>query len=229
MAAVHANRRGRRYRYYLSRAKLCGKGEPGSLPRVSAGVLESFLARAMTPRLSASWRPELDDGQRVLEAVQRLTVGADRLEIQAPAEALRPDAETVSGDASTATLRLPFEVRRRQGAVILQAQGAPEPQPAKLDRALIRAVVLARSWAHELETGRAESIKALARREGLCNHYTARLLPLAYLAPNLVDQILAGEQPAAVSLGALTSRALPLKWADQRVAMRRLGRAAPAG
>lgn len=88
--------------------------------------------------------------------------------------------------------------------------------PVRLDRALIRAVVLARTWAARLERGEVETIKALACAEGLCNHYTTRLLPLAYLAPDIVTQILEGRQPRAVSLGALTAAPLPANWEAQR-------------
>jgi len=67
------------------------------------------------------------------------------------------------------------------------------------------------------------SIRALAKREGLCNHYTARLLPLAYLAPDLTDAILAGRQPRSVSLAALTAQPLPMDWAAQRALLATLG------
>ncbi len=89
------------------------------------------------------------------------------------------------------------------------------------------AVVLARAWSRELELGEVASIKALARREGLCNHYTSRMLPLAYLAPDLVEAILAGRQPRGVSLAALTAQPLPMAWLQQRALFARLG--SPAG
>jgi hypothetical protein len=47
---------------------------------------------------------------------------------------------------------------------------------------------------------------------------------LAWLAPGLVELILQGRQPAAISLGALTGRPLPVSWEDQRQLFRNLGR-----
>lgn len=88
---------------------------------------------------------------------------------------------------------------------------------------MIRAVVLARQWAERLERGEVASVKALAKEQGLCQHYTARLLPLAYLAPDLVDSILAGAQPRAVSLAALTAEPLPPEWTEQRRRLARVG------
>ena len=75
----------------------------------------------------------------------------------------------------------------------------------------------------DLELGEVASIKALARREGLCNHYTSRMLPLAYLAPDLVEAILAGRQPRGVSLAALTAQPLPMAWLQQRALFARSG------
>jgi hypothetical protein len=56
----------------------------------------------------------------------------------------------------------------------------------------------------------------LAKRLGLCRRHAARILPLGYLAPDLIEMVLDGRQPLALSLHALTTRPLPLAWADQR-------------
>ncbi|TXH15982.1 MAG: hypothetical protein E6R00_06675 [Gammaproteobacteria bacterium] len=95
---------------------------------------------------------------------------------------------------------------------MLQAPGAATAPANRIDRALVRAIALARVWAVELESGRVDSIRSLARREGLCNHYAIRLLPLAYLAPELIDEILEGHQPRNLTLSALTAEPLPLTW-----------------
>lgn len=113
-------------------------------------------------------------------------------------------------------------MRRRRGELIL-SNDAPADAPARMDRALVRAVVLARAWSRELELGEVASIKALAWREGLCNHYTSRMLPLAYLAPDLTESILAGRQPRGVSLAALTAQPLPMAWVQQQALFARLG------
>ena len=113
-------------------------------------------------------------------------------------------------------------MRRRRGELILDGH-EPAEAPGRMDRALVRALVLARSWARELELGEMASIRALAKREGVCNHYTARLLPLAYLAPDLTDAILTGRQPRSVSLAALTAQPLPMDWTAQRALLATLG------
>lgn len=190
MVTVHTHRRGRYYRYYLSRPKRTGKGQAGSLGRISAGMLEQFLTERLMPMLSPAHRPDEDCIDRVVSALRRVTLSEDQIAVQVAEAALSPDAlgslQGPGPDEGVCGLRLAFHMRRRQGAIILEpSDGAPTPA-AKVDRALVRAVVLASTWAAQLERGEVESIKALAQREKLCNHYTTRLLPLAYLAPDIV-------------------------------------------
>jgi hypothetical protein len=120
---------------------------------------------------------------------------------RAVAAAGYPAGETPDGDLLE--VRLGFMMRRRQGAMILEAKDGEAAAPARIDRPLVRALVLAKTRSRQLESGEAPSIRALSEREGLCNHYAARLLPLAYLAPDITDRILASRQHRGVSLAAL--------------------------
>ena len=56
----------------------------------------------------------------------------------------------------------------------------------------------------------------LAKAEKLCVRYLGQVLPLAYMAPDLVEQIVDGRQPQALSLGALIARPFPMDWDQQR-------------
>jgi hypothetical protein len=50
--------------------------------------------------------------------------------------------------------------------------------------------------------------------------YVARLIPLAFLAPDIVEKILSGAQPVDLTTDELTKRIdLPLDWAEQRGAL----------
>ncbi|MDO8912754.1 MAG: recombinase family protein [Phenylobacterium sp.] len=226
MVAVHTKRGMTRYRYYLSRAKLTGKGEAGSLHRISAGVLEQFLAERLGPMLSPAWRPDDESIDRITRALRNAVLSQDQLVVCMLEAALSPDAvgapDVTRLEDGVCSIRLSFHMRRQQGAMILEAPGGGAAPAVRVDRALVRAIVLAKVWAAQLEIGEVESITALARRERLCTHYSARLLPLAYLAPDIVEQIVEGRQPRAATLAALTARALPLDWADQRDLLQRL-------
>ena len=64
--------------------------------------------------------------------------------------------------------------------------------------------------------GRARSFRDIARAEGVSEQYVSKLMPLAFLAPQIVERILAGTQPADLSIEDLIKRVdLPLAWDEQ--------------
>jgi site-specific DNA recombinase len=156
-----------------------------------------------------------------------VTLSDSQIEVRIRREALSVEAlATAQRDKNElVALRLPFHMRRRQGTLILEPAGEASAPAAKIDRALVRSLVLARQWARQLELGEVSSVSALAARQNLCKHYTARMLPLAYLAPDLAQQILNGTQPRGLTLSRLTSEPVPLSWSEQRTFFKRLAAA----
>jgi site-specific DNA recombinase len=61
----------------------------------------------------------------------------------------------------------------------------------------------------------AASQRDLAAKEGLDERYVSRLLPLAFLSPEITEAILEGTQPQHWCLDTLLGR-VPLNWQDQR-------------
>jgi site-specific DNA recombinase len=57
------------------------------------------------------------------------------------------------------------------------------------------ALVRAHGWRRRIENGRAKSITKLAEQEGVTDANVCRLLPLACLAPDILEAILHGRQP----------------------------------
>jgi DNA invertase Pin-like site-specific DNA recombinase len=226
MGLVHTTKGAKRYRYYLSRAKVTGRGETGSVHRISAGLIEQHVIQRLTPLLSSSGAaPGSGPEGRVREAIKRVVVGEGQLTVETVAgatselSALPPASRMAEGGWR---LTFPFHLHRKQGVLVLKS-GAREAREAKVDRALVRALVLARTWARRLEEGELDSIKSLATANGLCPAYTARLLPLAYLAPDLTEAILEGRQAPAISLAGLVAQPLPITWQAQRQLFQTLG------
>ena len=91
---------------------------------------------------------------------------------------------------------------------------APQKHSSRCDPALIKAIARGRAWFEELATGRVRSLQDLAKRDGISRRYIRRLVDLA-LGPELVEAILQGRQPVALTATRLTELDLPLDWTEQ--------------
>lgn len=78
---------------------------------------------------------------------------------------------------------------------------------------LIKAVARAHEWAHRVRCGETDNVRAIARETGLDERYVSRILPLAFLAPDLTEAILDGRSGA--TLGASVGN-IPLDWPQQK-------------
>jgi hypothetical protein len=70
-------------------------------------------------------------------------------------------------------------------------------------------------WASELAEARIDSIEAIAAREGYSTGYVRQILPLAFLAPDIVTSILANTIPVDLRIAHLID-GLPYSWKQQR-------------
>ena len=127
-------------------------------------------------------------------------------------EACRPEIEVGEVDGHGVEIVVPIRLKHRSSSLIVAPADRPLSKNAKPDRALVRAVCIARDWGRRLESGEVESTFQLAKLEGLCKRHAGRLLPLAWLAPDLIDD----RQPRAMTLQALTAKPIPRGWDDQR-------------
>ena len=73
------------------------------------------------------------------------------------------------------------------------------------------ATVQARRWQSMLASGEAASIQDIATRDRICPIYTGQVLPRAFLAPDLVEAILDGRQPARLSLIGMIDATTPMQ------------------
>jgi hypothetical protein len=114
----------------------------------------------------------------------------------------------------TVTLHVPFRVVKRGGRKEMQLPDGAMPS-RRIDSTLVKALARAFRWKRMLESGEFMSISELAEREGIAFTYMARLMRLSLLAPEIVDAIMDGRQPATVTLGKLMDP-FPLDWDEQR-------------
>jgi hypothetical protein len=124
---------------------------------------------------------------------------------------------TLSKDGRTLTVRVPMTFRQRGGRkLVISPDGAaawPVPRP-RIDNVMIKALARAFRWRKLLETGVHLTIDDLAAAEKINPSYVSRILRLTLLAPDIVESILDGRQPAEMTLKALM-RPLPVRWVGQ--------------
>jgi site-specific DNA recombinase len=94
------------------------------------------------------------------------------------------------------------------------AQGKAHTVPS-----LIRAMARAHDWVDRISRGDVLNQRAIAAGMGLNERYISRLIPLAFLAPDLTEAILEGRQPAHVTLG-FCLRNYSADWFQQRAQLK---------
>lgn len=86
------------------------------------------------------------------------------------------------------------------------------------DQKLIALISRAHVWFEDLKFGRASSIEDIATAENRSASDVSRYLPLAFLAPDIVESILKGSQPTDLTVHRIKHLpAMPLSWEDQRI------------
>jgi hypothetical protein len=127
---------------------------------------------------------------------------------------------TVSADGETITVHIPLTFRKCGGRKLVvtpdEAEWAPRP---RVDNAMVKAVARAFRWRRMLDKGVYATLEDLARAKYVHATYVSRVLRLTLLAPEIVEAILEGRQPAEMQLYDLLAR-FPLEWAGQRLLFR---------
>jgi DNA invertase Pin-like site-specific DNA recombinase len=244
IAPHHCNKRGRRYHYYVTRDPDARAGWRLPASTVETAVIDGIDAflrdgRRLVDALGATTPAEDVEGileravhlaheirsgdpaaQRILlrDLVARVEVTQERVRIALRADMLRITLGIAAQDiiAPILYLDLPASFKRRGVETKLVIAGSTAPS-ARADRALIAAVTSANKWFAELRSGDARSIRDLAARHRVDKGDVSRILPLAFLAPDIVAAILGGKQPVELTAYRLKRlHQLPPLWSDQR-------------
>jgi site-specific DNA recombinase len=118
--------------------------------------------------------------------------------------------------SETFDVDVPYQIRRcgygRRLLVSDRSRSKPSP-----DARLISAITEAHSWMAKLQSDEGVGLKALADQLHADRADLGRRLRLTFLAPDIVERILGGRQPAELTVTRLLRlRDLPLSWAEQR-------------
>jgi DNA invertase Pin-like site-specific DNA recombinase len=249
----HAVKGDRRYRYYVSRSLMkgsaaqvdCGWRLPAAeIERTIAAAAQSILddqqavvsaieeagldSSRVAPLLksAAAWSARLQSGQDNALSALIVRVDLDRDGLRLSLKLPSSNASTGPPDSRHLSIkrRVPMQMRPRGVELRLVINGGARAA-RKTDQSLLKAVARAHCWFDDLVRGR--SMVEIARRNQVGKQYVSRLIRLAFLAPEVVELIVAGRQPPELTAQALRSGRLdiPVEWAAQK---RSLGFAQPA-
>jgi site-specific DNA recombinase len=214
MSPSHANKKGVRYRYYVSHALLQNrKDDAGSVSRVSAPDIEQLVYTAL--REAQSGNTETSDRELIRKHVERIVIGAGRISV-----ALR--TEQGDGERSDATappnepmeLVIPFVQTNLPKKGIAHVPAERGTIGAETRNTLLQAITRSRSWMDSIFAGKTKSFDEIAAAENLAERHVRFLIPLAFLSPRIIEAIANGTTRGDVTVSGL-ARALPHKWSDQ--------------
>lgn len=217
----------RRYLYYVSAPIVGNRKVPaGEITRVPAESIEGLVIDRLKI-VSNSTDIELNEKSEVFKAIRRVTIYSNMIEIEV--DTSRPNIDVKRLDSTedevvrsskTTLIRVQAKLHRwSRQLTLVSSDGNPLVESRELDTVLLRNIARAHNWRENLDTGKIASVQEIAEQEKCTDRYVRKLLPLAYLAPDVIDSILEGNQPASLALKSLIQTRIPLSWSAQRNAL----------
>jgi DNA invertase Pin-like site-specific DNA recombinase len=232
---------GIRHRYYVSNRLIARSGEKDITGwRLNAQMLEdlvvriavthlgtaTFIAATITDTtadelLAARGRMAERLGEEALNDVRARTVAdlIDRVDLSpgnlaivfrraAIGDLLNVAVDRI--DQSQLAVTTPFTMRRRgvETKLILGNEAQP------IDRKLIENVAAVLSWLDRIKAGK--TYAEIADEDGIPKYRVQQAICYAFLAPDIVRQILQGRQPVGLTSKYIFRFPLPMDWAEQR-------------
>ena len=116
------------------------------------------------------------------------------------------------------SIDIPMTFKKRGGRKVIVlpdgSHGHPEPA-ATIDNTMIKSIARAFRWQRLLENGTYTCLDDIARSEKIGASFVSRYHRLVLLAPDIVEAILDGRQPAQLTVKDLL-QAFPVQWKAQR-------------
>ena len=115
-------------------------------------------------------------------------------------------------------LFVPLEIKKRGGsAIIILPKNLKKEEMAKcFDEKMIKAFAKAYKWKNMLEEDKIGSLAQIAVKENITGAYVSKVFNLNFIAPEIVEKILNGEQPRDLKLQDMLVGKFPLLWQEQK-------------
>ena len=246
LVAAHACKGKVRYRYYVSRALQHAEGNAsGRGIRLPAREIEAAVAARLADALDdplklapvasiniaptqlhqfieragiAAAEIRSRNRDRVRKMLVQVRMLPDGMEIDLSVQALADEFDATLADdaAEVVTLTSAMRLTRSGRALRLVQNDGSRPGSSSPDPSLVRLLLKALRWWAQLRRGEVD-VQNLAEREGVTPSYITRVVRLAFLAPEVVDALLAGHLRHTLDGSKLTApAAIPAAWVSQR-------------
>ncbi len=191
-------------------------------------VLKNETAVAAAKNLAQWEKSPTEIRELLLSLVSRVVLQEGRIEVMvrrkmlrqtifgAPTDVQKHGLGMLRGDSDLFSLLIKAYLKRRGGEMRLVVSASSAPDTARKPiPSLVQAVVRGRHWFEQIVQGEATGGRAIGKLENLDERYVSRILPCAFLAPDIVEAIVDGRQPEDLTLDKLLAR-IPLNWEEQR-------------
>lgn len=256
LSPAHANKNGRRYRYYVSNRLMQARKKDGNGWRVPAPELEAIVDAQLNQILSdkaqlAEWLHQSGHSNQISAALAsadqkrsrynqssasekqalirqaflRIVLARDNITLHVDRKAIVEGLINVPSTKLSApernehlphiTFTVPIAIRRRgvETRMVLINGNAPARQP---DPALIQLLAKAQTYLAKLTDGSDRSLTEVAADCRTELSEVSRILPLAFLAPSIIDAIMTGRQSVSLTTQRLLRLSdLPILWREQ--------------
>ncbi|MDJ0920369.1 MAG: recombinase family protein [Henriciella sp.] len=203
----HANKKGKRYRYYISKHHVTESGEQKPGWRLPAAELEAAVLMAVSNDRQVQLhfkehQQRKPESKTLLSVIERVEIGPANLRISIHLE--------IGKETNFLSIDAPFTQRRRgvEQKLVLNTGASREP-----DVFLIRRILKAVDRVEKLKAGK--SLKQIADEENTTSEYLSKNLDLAFLSPKILKAIASGKQDPSIAVSHFHSKRLPVNWTDQ--------------
>ncbi|WP_170610836.1 recombinase family protein [Ruegeria arenilitoris] len=229
----HSRKNGKRLRYYISHrlVKDRSRKHPDAW-RLPADELETLIldlirknlsrpdfVAAIVPDVSAAELPGIaaklqsfQSAKLCLALVARVDLMPGKLNVRLSPDEIAELVECRKDRVNASALHFvsPFRMRRRGVELKLHLENAP----TEVDRTLVQNIVKAQRWMAMILSGK--TFAEIAEAEGTSKRRVQDVVDLAMLAPDILDAIASGEQPAGLTSDYLIKSGVPAPWSEQR-------------
>lgn len=243
LTASHAEKKGRRYRYYVSNRLISGRGQAAESAsngwRLPAKALEDQLGKVVLAHLRKHVAADLlkqpsageiagilrildcDDAAEtprqelalILDGIEQATVTPGEIQIMLQADTVAATLNVQADRLNAERLRFATAFQFRKRGVETKLVIAHTEKRA-VDQVLIRNIARAHRYYDAVKEG--STIDEIAARENLSRARIVQLIDLAFLAPDVLQSIIWGEQPVGLTSEWLQRNDFPIDWQAQR-------------